>query len=456
MKNKWYVLPAILLIVLLFLQGCAGIGEWFGGGGQTPTNKAPNEPTLIQPQDNTILNTVYVTFKWSCSDPDGDTLTYDLYLAEQSQSLSLYKEGIKETQYVVSLEPGKSYQWKIVAKDPKNLSSSSKVYKFSISPFTRPVNVWDFLYVAGASNGLLIYDVTRPNEIDYPSFFKEQITSTKEIVVFGEWAYMIDYSGNIVCANLANYLSGKDPQTKVISSFGSYPAYARRIKAGTFSGSNYLIVASNDRTFAYNIGTGSSTPYSGLKSVNAIAIGSNNMIYLAGSQNNLPTLVKLKLGTDGALNVEGKTTLNYTPLDMVLKDNYVLLVGSSSNSLYLEAYDDLTPYATSVELGKLSEDFAGITVHEDRVFVAAGNSGIVSFDLDDLVGNLEKTEISTCTEWTNTSYAKDVIIRAYTNGLYAYVSANDGLYIFDVDDQPELINRVDFVTDLYRISAPQQ
>lgn len=156
------------------------------------------------------------------------------------------------------------------------------------------------------------------------------------------------------------------------------------------------------------------------------------------------------------MNFKGKVTLNYSPLDTTLKDGYVLLVGENSGSVYLEAYNDLTPYATSVELGQLTGNFAGITAHGDRVFVAAGNGGIVSFDFDDLLGNLEETEIATSDMWKSTSYAGDVIVRAYTNGLYAYVSANDGLYVFDVDETPALMNKVEFVSPLYRISAPQQ
>lgn len=457
MKNKWYILLTVLLLVIVFLQGCAGIGDWFGGGGQTQTNRPPNKPTLINPAKGDILSTVYVTFKWSCTDPDGDILTYDLYLAEQGQSLSSpYKDKISTNEYSVSLEPGKTYQWKVIAKDSKGLTTPSDESTFSISRIQKPVNVWDFLYIAGASNGLLIYDVTRPNEIDYPMSFKQQISSVKELVVFGEWAYMVDSSGNVVCTNLAEYLSGKDPQVYTISSFGSLPANAKRIKAGTFDGSNYLIVANDDRVFAYNISTKSSTPYAGLRSTNAIVVGSDNTLYLAGFQNNSPTLVKLKLGTDGSLNFKGKVTLNYSPLDITLKDGYVLLVGENSGSVYLEAYNDLTPYATSVELGQLTENFAGITAHGDRVFVAAGNGGIVSFDFDDLSGNLEETEIATSDMWKSTSYARDVIVRAYTNGLYAYVSANDGLYVFDVDETPALMNKVEFVSPLYRISAPQQ
>lgn len=80
----------------------------------------------------------------------------------------------------------------------------------------------------------------------------------------------------------------------------------------------------------------------------------------------------------------------------------------------------------------------------------------MSFSFADLSGNLVETEIATSVSWQSASYARDVIVRAYTNGLYAYVSANDGLYVFDVDEAPELINRVDFVSPLYRISAPQQ
>lgn len=104
-------------------------------------------------------------------------------------------------------------------------------------------------------------------------------------------------------------------------------------------------------------------------------------------------------------------------------------------------------------LGEIAENFAGITAYDDKVFVAAGNSGILCFNVDDLAGNLEETEIIFPIGWNTSAYAHDVVIRELSGALYAYVSASDGLYVFDVDDIPQKISKVDFVSPLYRISA---
>lgn len=446
MRKLSYILLSITGLIALFLQGCTGISDWFGGG-QT-TNRAPDKPSLINPSDNQTLNTMYVEFEWTCSDPDKDTLTYDLYLSEQGQPLDVIEENYSLTKYSTVLEPGKSYQWKVVAKDLKGATSSSKIYTFSISQSPTSPNLYDFLYISGGTSKLVIYDINQPNALRYPIRYEEDINSTKELAFLDGWAYVVDSSGDIICVNLKDYLSGKQTQPNIIS----LAINAKRVDAGSFNGSNYLIVAGDERVLVYNIATESTQPYD-MSSVGAIAINQDT-IYLAGVKDEKLKLVKMSIESQGFLNHQGEVEINYTPVDMILKDDYILIIGRDSDQLYLEAYrNDLTPYATSVALGEIAENFAGITAYDDKVFVAAGNSGILCFNVDDLAGNLEETEIIFPISWNTSAYAHDVVIRELSGALYAYVSASDGLYVFDVDDIPQKISKVDFVSPLYRISA---
>ncbi|WGS65606.1 cohesin domain-containing protein [Marinitoga aeolica] len=94
-------------------------------------NNPPLKPTLLEPVNNSENVPINASLKWSCSDPDGDSLTYDIYI-EKEPILSTPKEiGYDGTSYSIILEPGETYYWKIVAKDGKGGETSSDVYSFN-------------------------------------------------------------------------------------------------------------------------------------------------------------------------------------------------------------------------------------------------------------------------------------------------------------------------------------
>ena len=105
-----------------------GAYEFVGsGGGNNPPNQASN-PT---PVNGAINQPASLTLTWSCSDPNGDPLTYSVYfgttnnppLVASNQSNASYNPG--------QLNNSTIYYWKIVAKDNLGATTSGPVWNFS-------------------------------------------------------------------------------------------------------------------------------------------------------------------------------------------------------------------------------------------------------------------------------------------------------------------------------------
>lgn len=60
------------------------------------------------------------TIKWSSTDPDGDALTFDLFLDKASTPTAVAASGLTDTSFVVAttLSPNTVYYWKVIAHDP--------------------------------------------------------------------------------------------------------------------------------------------------------------------------------------------------------------------------------------------------------------------------------------------------------------------------------------------------
>ncbi|MEN3042990.1 MAG: hypothetical protein ABDH59_06830, partial [Fervidobacterium sp.] len=95
-------------------------------------NNPPTKPMVVSPKDGeTVYDISEVTLSWECNDADGDTLAYDVYFGT-TQTPPLVKSGHTSKTYVVSgLENGKTYYWKIVAKDGKGGTAESNIWKFT-------------------------------------------------------------------------------------------------------------------------------------------------------------------------------------------------------------------------------------------------------------------------------------------------------------------------------------
>ncbi len=102
--------------------------------------RVPNRPptlTLLTGNDTVVSSVnLSLTLEWSGNDPDGDPITYNLYLGE-TPSPPLYAKGLTSTQVHVSLEPGRTYYWRVAASDGHGGVAESPVYRVVVDPPNR-------------------------------------------------------------------------------------------------------------------------------------------------------------------------------------------------------------------------------------------------------------------------------------------------------------------------------
>lgn len=95
---------------------------------------SPNIPINPIPIDGEIDLSVEISFHWQCSDPDGDSLTYDIFLGIDSTFLPQIQNSNPTNSFQVStrsIDIGKTFYWQVVAKDVNGNETSSPVWRFS-------------------------------------------------------------------------------------------------------------------------------------------------------------------------------------------------------------------------------------------------------------------------------------------------------------------------------------
>jgi len=94
------------------------------------TNQQPNPPSNPSPANNSITVLVNTDLGWTCSDPDGDPLTYDVYFGLTNPPAKVASNITSPVYDPGTMEPGTIYFWKIVAWDPYDFSRSGPVWNF--------------------------------------------------------------------------------------------------------------------------------------------------------------------------------------------------------------------------------------------------------------------------------------------------------------------------------------
>lgn len=134
MKNKNYLtkLMGTLLILSITTSSCSKDDN------ETP-NKPPEAFNLIGVTNNAQGVDVFPTFSWQeAIDPDGDNVSYNLYLGKEEQPNTLYAENLTNTNFTVTerLSLNSTYNWKVVAEDAQQVTNS-ETFKFA----TRGLNI---------------------------------------------------------------------------------------------------------------------------------------------------------------------------------------------------------------------------------------------------------------------------------------------------------------------------
>ncbi len=95
-------------------------------------NQPPNLPANPSPADDSTGQSLDITLSWTGSDPDGDTLTFDIYFeAEDATPDILISDDQVETSYPLSvLSAHTHYYWQIVVKDEFGATADGMVWDF--------------------------------------------------------------------------------------------------------------------------------------------------------------------------------------------------------------------------------------------------------------------------------------------------------------------------------------
>ncbi len=113
-------------------------GTPIGGGlisfkTQAATNNPPAAPSNPRPYIGENEVPTNYTLSWQCSDPDGDNITYLVYMGKSSTNTQLI--DMTTNRYLtVSLDPGTKYYWSIAAADGKYTTYGPQWYFTTVTP----------------------------------------------------------------------------------------------------------------------------------------------------------------------------------------------------------------------------------------------------------------------------------------------------------------------------------
>jgi hypothetical protein len=99
----------------------------------TRENNPPNTPSDPDPADGATEIDINYDLSWTCSDPDGDNLTYNVYFEADDPTPDVL---VSENQTETTFDPGQmnyetTYYWQIVAWDIYGESTDGPVWDFS-------------------------------------------------------------------------------------------------------------------------------------------------------------------------------------------------------------------------------------------------------------------------------------------------------------------------------------
>jgi len=117
---------SLILLCILLLASCKKESS------TESTNKAPNAPSNPSPASNATNQYDSLTLSWSCTDPENDALTYDVYFGTANPPTTVVSQNqtaITLTRSGLSLNT--TFYWKVLAKDNHSHSTSGAVWNFT-------------------------------------------------------------------------------------------------------------------------------------------------------------------------------------------------------------------------------------------------------------------------------------------------------------------------------------
>ncbi len=126
-------------------------------------NHAPNKPVLQAPLNNSTQTNYIMLLQWAvATDADGDAITYNLYIDTLPDPVQCIQSGITGSGYQhTGLQQGKTYYWKVSARDIHGEIAESDIWTFTMQPGNNtPPAAAQLLLPAHGSTGVNASSVT--------------------------------------------------------------------------------------------------------------------------------------------------------------------------------------------------------------------------------------------------------------------------------------------------------
>ena len=187
-------------------------------------NNPPTAPSSPAPTDGATGQSTSPTLSWSCSDPDGDALTYDVYFGTTSNPTTTIATNQTAKSIARSgLTVSTKYYWKITAKDSKAATTSGPVWSFTTTGSTTTASISGKVTNSSsqAINGVKVYTSPATSTVysDASGNYAINNISAGTYTVYAEKTGYINYSMTINVAQSQTYTQNITMTVKSTSYF---------------------------------------------------------------------------------------------------------------------------------------------------------------------------------------------------------------------------------------------
>lgn len=95
------------------------------------SNQPPTTPSSPTPYDGAVSISTSPTLSWSCYDPEGGSVGYDLYYGSSSTNMPYHVSGWGTSATLSGLSSNQTYYWKVLAYDGQNNYTQGPIWSFS-------------------------------------------------------------------------------------------------------------------------------------------------------------------------------------------------------------------------------------------------------------------------------------------------------------------------------------
>jgi len=375
---------------------------WEFDAAPSSDNRPPDVPSNPSPPDSaTGVDTAEVILSWTCSDPDGDDLAYDLYWGTTPNMMN-WAFNLDSTSYrLINLSGETRYYWQVIAEDEHDYKTEGPVWTFWTKSDNRPPNVPSNPSPSDGATGVDTVDVLLSWVCSDPDG-----DSLSYTVRWGTTPEMINGITDLAYTTFVIY--DLDSGTRYY-----WKVLAEDEHGATAEGPIWEFSTGIKLTIVYRSIYG---PYS-----NCNVTIDGNRAYLARDYHGL-IIYDI---TDPINTTELGSTTGGAAHDIAISGNYAFAAGGDVSCGILSVYDVSNPYDPTYlgYLGGFHMGF-GITISDSYAYIADHTAGLKVVGISNpampfIVSTLQTTD------------ARDV---AYSDGYIYLADETAGLKVIDVSD----------------------